>query len=262
MMVEAMRELIKRRNLLYMITRRDISIKYKQSIMGFMWAVLMPALLVSTGIIVRLGIAKVSGIPLNMGQISAVAVKSVPWAFFVSSIRFSTGSLIGNGNLINKIRLPREIFPISAVLSQLFDFFIASCALVLFLLIAGTGWSIHLLWVLPLVATLILFTMSVGILLSAANLFLRDVKYIVEVITSFAIFFTPVFYDADLAGRWKWLLYLNPVTPVLEGLNSCIVHHRSPDIEWFSYSIFVSFLGMFLALAFFNKLDPLFAESL
>ena len=100
-------ELIKSRELLYMITWRDIHIKYKQSIMGFMWAILMPMFIILTGVLVRLVMAKLSGGPLNITQIASVSVKAVPWAFFISSIRFATNSLTGNSNLVTKIYFPK-----------------------------------------------------------------------------------------------------------------------------------------------------------
>jgi lipopolysaccharide transport system permease protein len=245
-----------------MISWRDIRVKYKQSVMGFMWAILMPMLIIGTGILVRFGIAKFSGSPLEMTQIVSVSVKAIPWAFFISSIRFATNSLTGNSNLVTKIYFPKEIFPISAVLSQLFDLMIASGALIVFLAVLRIGWSVQLLWVLPLLLILILFAMSVGIFLSAANLFFRDVKYLVDVIMSFAIFFTPVFYDARLAGKWEWVLLLNPVAPILEGLNSCIVLHHIPKGNWILYSTIVSILGLYLAMMFFKNLEAKFAESI
>ncbi len=254
-------ELIKSRELLYMITWRDIHVKYKQSIMGFMWAIFMPMLTIATGILVRFGMAKFSGSSVEISQIVSVSVKAVPWTFFISSIRFATNTLTGNSNLVAKIHFPKEIFPISAVLSQLFDFGIASVVLTLFLVVTGIGWSVQLVWVLPLLLVLILLAMALGIFLSAANLFLRDVKYLVDVITSFAIFFTPVFYDVRLAGKWESLLLLNPVAPILEGLNACIVFHQPPNGYWMLYSALVGVLWIFLAMVFFKNLESHFAES-
>jgi len=255
-------ELIKRRELLYMIAWRDIHIKYKQSVMGFMWAILMPMVIILSGILVRLVMAKFSGIPLDMTQIASVSVKAVPWAFFVSSIRFATNSLTGNGNLVSKVQFPKEIFPLSAILSQLFDFMIAAFILAIFLAVAGVGWSVHMLWFFPLMSVLVLLVVAFGTFLSAANLFFRDVKYLVEVILSFAIFFTPVFYDSELAGKWQWLVLLNPVAPLLEGLNSCIVLHRAPDVKWVAYSFGLSVIGACLSMLLFKKLESKFAESL
>jgi len=261
-MMMAMRELYKYHGLLYMISWRDIHVRYKQSVMGFMWAILMPMLIIAAGIIVRFGMAKFSGKPLEMVQIVTVSVKAIPWAFFISSIRFATGSMTADRNLVTKIYFPKEIFPISAVLSQLFDFMIAAGCLIVFLAIAGIGWSVQLIWVLPLLLILILLAMGLAIFLSAANLFLRDVKHLVDAVLNFAIFFTPVFYDAHFAGKWETVLLLNPVAPILEGLNSCIVLHQTPKIQWIFYSAVVSVLAAYLAMTFFKNLEPKFAESI
>jgi lipopolysaccharide transport system permease protein len=262
MSMSTIRELIKYRELLYMITWRDISIKYKQSVMGLMWAILMPMIIVLTGTLVRFGISNLSGTPLDITQILSVSVKAIPWAFFISSISFSTNCLVGNGNLVTKIYFPKEIFPLSAVSSQLFDFMIAAMALIIFLLVVRIGWSVHLIWVPILLLILILLALALGIFLSAANLFFRDVKYLVNVITSFAIFFTPVFYDSRLAGKWESILLLNPVAPILEGLNSCIVLHQAPKVYWILYSGIIAIVGVYLAMVFFKNLEPKFAENI
>jgi lipopolysaccharide transport system permease protein len=261
-MISIFRELMKYRELLFMITWRDIHIKYKQSVMGFMWAILMPMLIIAVGVLVRFGIAKFSGQPMEIKQILTVSVKAIPWAFFISSINFATNCLVGNVNLVTKIYFPKEIFPLSSVMSNLFDFMVASGALLVLLSVLRIGVSIYLVWVLPLLLVLILLAMALGIFLSAANLFFRDVKYLVSVITNFAIFFTPVFYDSHLAGKWEWLLMLNPVAPILEGLNSSIVLHTSPNGYWFLYSAFVSALGFYFALKFFKNLEAKFAENI
>jgi lipopolysaccharide transport system permease protein len=261
-MVKELRELIKRRELLYMLTWRDIKIKYKQSVMGFMWAILMPMLVILSGVVVRFGMAHLSGKPLVWSDVVSVSVKALPWSFFIASIRFSTNSLVANGNLVTKIFFPREILTLSAILSQMFDFFIASSVLAAGLIVARVGSSIFLLWVPCLIALLTLLAITLCLLLSAANLFYRDVKYIVDVFVTFGIFFTPVFYEAKLAGQWEWVLLLNPVAPILEGLNHAIVFHRSPDLPWVLYSACVALSGSVFALKFFKKLEPKFAESI
>ena len=154
-MKEELQELYKYRELLYMITYRDIKVRYKQSIMGFFWAILMPILIVMSGIVVRYAYAMVAHAPLKTADIASVAIKSVPWAFLVSSIRFTCNSLTGNRELVTKIYFPKEIFPMAAVLACLFDFFVASVALVIFLGLTHVGVSIYLLWVPVLLGTLI-----------------------------------------------------------------------------------------------------------
>lgn len=262
-MKEELQELYRYRELLYMITYRDIKVRYKQSIMGFLWAILMPILIVMAGIVVRYAYARAAHGQLQTADIASVAVKSLPWAFLVSSIRFGCNSLIGsNNNLVTKIYFPKEILPLSAVMSSLFDFFVALGALVIFLLAIQTGWSAYLFWAPPLFLTLVVLASGIGMVVSAASLFFRDVKYIVEVLLTFGIFFTPVFYDVRMFGdKAKWLL-LNPVAPILEGLGACIVRHQSPDLPWFAYSFGFAMAALLGGYALFKYLEPAFAESI
>ncbi len=254
-------ELYRRRDLLYLVTWRDIKLKYKQSVMGFLWAILMPLVIVTAGLIVRYAFGRLSGTPLKLDDLVLVTVKAAPWAFFVSGIRFASNSLIANANLVTKIYMPREIFPIAAVLSQLMDFVVASAVVVLLLAIAGVPLRLELLWIVPLLLLLILLTTALGVFLSAAALFFRDVKYIVEVILTFAIFFTPVFYEVSLFGRWRTVLLLNPVSPLLEGLGAAVTGRAMPTAAWLGYSAAFSLGGCVASLAFFKKLEPFFAES-
>jgi lipopolysaccharide transport system permease protein len=255
------REVLDRRDLLYMITWREIKVKYKQTVMGTLWAVLMPVVIVCAGLVVRVAFANVSGTPLVWSDLTSVAVKAAPWAFFVSALRFGTNSLVANTDLITKVYLPRVIFPLAAVLSQLVDFLIAGAVVSLFLVLVRAGVSVYLFWLPVLLAPLIALAAGFAIILSAASLFFRDVKYIVEVFLTFAIFFTPVFYDASLFGPWAPLLLLNPVSPLLEGLSAAVILHRSPSLLWVSYSLVVTALIITIAVTTFRRLEPFFAES-
>jgi len=250
------------RELLMMLTWRDIKIRYKQSIMGFAWAILMPILVIGSGLVVMVAFATMSGKPINKLDVLSVAVKSVPWAFFVAAVRFATNSLVMNKELVTKIYFPREILPMAAVLANLFDFLVASTVLVVILAVMRIGASVYLLWVLPLLVLLILLTISCGILLACANLFFRDVKYLVEVLLTYGVFFTPVFYSASTLGKWGFILLLNPVGPVLESLRNTIILHRSPDLPWLAYSTIWGILGFMLTWKIFQKAEASFAESI
>jgi ABC-type polysaccharide/polyol phosphate export permease len=261
-MKEELRELYRYRELLYMIAYRDVRVRYKQSIMGLLWAILMPIMIVGAGIVVRYAYALASGKALQIGDIASVAVKSLPWAFLVSSIRFSSTSLINNPNLVTKVYFPKEIFPIAAVMASLFDFLIASGALLIFLLVIQIGSSSQLLWVPLLLVLMVVLATGIGMVVSAASLFFRDVKYVVEVLLTFGIFFTPVLFDVRMLGsKGQWLL-LNPIAPILEGLTACIVHHQPPDLPWLAYSFSISLILVVGGYLFFKHLEPSFAESI
>src|SRR5262249_27313876 len=154
----------------------------------------------SAGVLVKSGLAHVNHRAVRMDEIMSVMIKALPWSFFVASIRFSTSCLTNNADLVTKIAFPRAVFPLSAVASQLFDFGVARFVVIIVFIVGGVGVSWNLLWVPFLLLLMVGFTASLALLLSAANLFFRDVKYIVEVGLTFAIFFTPVFYDVDMFG--------------------------------------------------------------
>ena len=261
-MKEELKELYRYRELLYMIAYRDIKVRYKQSIMGFMWAILMPVLIVLSGVVVRYAYAMASHAPLKTADIASVAVKSLPWAFLVSSIRFACLSLINNKDLVTKIYFPKEIFPIAAVLASFFDFVVASGALIILFLVLRIGWSPYLFWVPVLLLTMMLLAAGIGLIVSAASLYFRDVKFIVEIFLTFGIFFTPVFYDASMFGdKGKWLL-LNPMSPILDGFGASVARHQSPDLWWFAYSLVCTLLIFLGGYVFFKHLEPGFAESI
>jgi len=219
-------------------------------------------LIVSAGMLVRNAFSRLSGEPLVWKDIAEVSVKAVPWAFFVASLRFSTLSLIANTNLVTKIYFPRELFPLAATCSQFFDFTVASAALAVILAAMGVGASMQLLWVPLLVVLLVCLVLALGIFLSALALFFRDVKYIVEVVLTFGIFFTPVFYDVELFGEWARILLLNPLAPILEALGACIVHQEAPALGWLAYSGVFSLVALALSYRAFRALEPAFAENI
>lgn len=245
-----------------MLTWRDIKIKYKQSVMGFMWAIFMPIIIIAAGVLVKKAFSILSGKPMELSQLASVSVKAIPWSFFVGSIRFATNSLTSNMNLVTKIYFPREVFPFSAMFSNLFDFLVASIVLVIILAVGGIGISVYLFWLPVLLLLLILLSAGLGMLLACANVFFRDVKYIVEVILTFGIFFTPVFYEAEMFGKWGPILLLNPIGAILESINALVVHHHPPDIFWLGYSTLWALGGLFISWIIFHKAEFAFAENI
>src|SRR3989344_2890571 len=159
-----------------MLTWRDIRIRYKQAAMGFLWAIFMPIVAVFAGILIKKAMAVVSGHYINRLEIVTIAVKILPWTFFVSSIRFSVQSLVGNSDLITKIYFPRAVLPVASILACFFDFAIAAVALMVILTLSGLGLSIYILWVPIIICFLVLLTLGAGLLLSAANFFFRGVR--------------------------------------------------------------------------------------
>lgn len=226
---EMIQELVHCRELLWQMVLRDIRIRYKQAVFGFAWAIFMPVMVVGAGLLVKFAMAHMSGGPLQGSSIAGMTIKAIGWSFFVGSINFAVGTLLNNMSLVTKIYFPREVFPFSAVLTQLFDTLVGSSvmAVLLFLVLrVGVAWST--LWVFPLALILFLLTAGLAMFLSSVNVFFRDVKYLVQVILMFGIFFTPVFFEPFLLGPTGGLLMmLNPLAPVLEGMRLAVVEHHN-----------------------------------
>lgn len=272
-------ELIQYRELLWQMVVRDVKIRYKQAVMGFAWAILMPIMIVGSGFLIKYVMAQVAGESINAPGISGMAVKALGWAFFVGAVGFAANSLTGNINLVTKIYFPREVFPFSAVVTQAFDSAIGGIGVgLLLLLVARIGVSLQSLWALPLVVLLILFTAALSLFLSCANVFFRDVKYLVQVILTFGIFFTPVFYEPQFFGPTGCqLMMLNPLAPLLDGLRLAVIDHHNllttltvtlPDgaqtlawTPWYlAYAAAWSVLGFLGAWWLFHKLEFVYAE--
>lgn len=256
------KELFKYRDLLLMLTLRDIRIRYKQAIMGFLWAIFMPVLAIMAGVLIKKAMSVVSGKPIDLAGVVSISVKVLPWTFFVSAIKFSVNSLVGNRNLVTKIYFPREVLPISSILACLFDFLVGLITLSILLAIVRVGISVNILFVPLIFIFLILFTTGICLFLASANLFYRDVKYVVEIILMFGIFFTPVFYEASMVGKWQVFLLLNPIGSMLEALSSSVVLHKAPDMFWFSYAAVTSIVIFLVGFLAFHKTEPYFAENI
>jgi len=253
-------ELVEYRHLLLMLTWRDIKLRYKQSVMGFLWAIFMPLLIVGAGILVRFAYSLSSSQQMSMTDLASVSLKSLPWAFFVSAIKFSTNSLVGNSNLVTKIYFPREVLPTAAVLASLFDAAIASSVIVVVLIFAKIGISIYVLWMPVLLLLTLIFTVAAALFLSCANLFFRDVKYLVDALLTFGIFFTPVFYEARMLGKWAPLVLLNPLGTLLEAMSDVVVRHHAPSYPWLLYAACWAIPGLLISWRIFERAEASFAE--
>ena len=275
--VIAVREIWRYRELLYQLTLRDIRIRYKQAVMGFAWAVLMPGLIVLAGTLVRFAMAYVGGSAVETREIAGMSVKALPWAFFVGAIGFATTSLTGNLPLVSKIYFPREVLPLSATLAQVFDSAIGAITIAVLLPFLGIHFGPTLLWVPVLAFLIIAFTAGVALFLGCANLFFRDVKYIVQVLLTFGIFFTPVFFEPRMFGPMgARLMMLNPLAPLLEGLRLCVVNGhnlalplveitaKGPVLAWSPwYLVYAAAWALFGTLGcalLFHRSEAVFAE--
>lgn len=250
------------RELFYILSWRDIKVKYKQTVLGVLWAVLRPLLTMVVFTFVFGRVAKME----NLSDVPyAIIVFSglLPWQFFSNALTESSNSLIGNTNLITKVYFPRMIIPASSVITSFIDFFISFVILLLLFFIYGYMPPIEI-FAMPLFWIMAFFaTFGPGLYLTALNVKYRDFRYIIPFIVQFGLFISPVGYSSSqIPEKWQWLYSVNPMVGVIDGFRWCIVKDApNPFFKYpFYISLGVTFLFVWLSIYQFRKMEKNFAD--
>ncbi len=247
------------RELLFNLAARDLKIRYKQSVLGVAWAIVQPfALMVVFSVVFSFFVhVKTAGIPYPI--FSYVAL--VPWTYFVNTLNFGVSSLVGNANLVSKIYFPREIFPLASLLACLVDFLVASAIFAGMLLYYHIGLTLQILW-LPLLVVLQMALMS-GLLLvlSAANVFFRDVRLLLPFVLQIGMYVTPIIYPLSLIpARYQLFFSLNPMSGIIDGYRQVIVRGQPPDLSLLALSAVVSLVLLVVGYRYFKGVEMQFAD--
>jgi len=253
-----LREAWRYRELLLVLTERDIKIRYKQTALGFAWAIIQPVMLM---LVFSVLLGHLAGIPAE-GRPYPIFVYAglLPWTFFANAISTAAGSMISSSNLVSKVYFPRIIIPLASVGGGLLDFLIAATILLAMMLIYRVGWSLNLLAAPLLTAGIIFTALGVGVWLSALTVCYRDFRYVVPFMTQFWMFATPVVYPASLLPeQWRWLLFLNPMAGFVEGFRSALLDQ---PFDWIAIalSLAVAILFFVLGVAYFERVERRFAD--
>jgi ABC-type polysaccharide/polyol phosphate export permease len=256
---ELVREQLEYRELLTRLISRDLTLRYKQAVMGITWAVLMP--LVNTAIFSVI-FTRVARVEVGMPYPLYAFIGFVAWNFFASSLRFAVVSLTSNVNLVSKVYLPRELFPLAAVAVCLVDAGVAALLIGGMLAYYGVPLTGAVLF-LPLVVFVhAAFTAALALILAMANLFYRDVKYLFEVAISLWMFSTSVVYPVDQVGGWLGaVLLLNPMTPIIDAYRSVLVNGTLPAAAPFGVAAVLACALLAVGWLTFHRAEFLFAEN-
>lgn len=250
------------RELIYFFTWRDIKVRYKQSVLGILWAILQPFLSMVVFTIFFGNLAKVpsDGIPYPI--FSYVAL--VPWTFFAAALDKSARSMLTSGNMISKIYFPRIIVPLSSVLANLVDFLIAFVILIGMMFYYHIVPTVYVIW-LPVFLLLSIFTaLGVGLWLSALVVMYRDFGYIVGYLATFWQYLSPVIYSASLVPeKWRLLFSLNPMTGVIEGFRWALLGTNIAVTPlMFGISAAISIILFVTGLFYFRRMERIFADMI
>jgi lipopolysaccharide transport system permease protein len=253
-----LKELWAYRELLWVLTARDVKVRYKQTVLGFAWAIIQPVMLM---IVFSIFFGRLAGMPSD-GYPYPIFVYAalLPWTFFANAVTGSAGSLIGSTHLVSKVYFPRLIIPLSSVGAGLVDFAISTGVLLLLMIWYGVGWSLNLLAAPLLVAGVVFTALGVGTFLSALTVSYRDFRYVIPFMVQFWMFATPVVYPASLVPEaWRWLLYLNPMAGLIEGFRSAFLD-RPFDVPALALSLTVAIALFLVGVAYFEKAERRFAD--
>jgi lipopolysaccharide transport system permease protein len=254
-----LRELWDYRELLYFFTWRDIKVRYKQTALGAIWAIIQPLfmMLVFSLFFGRLAGVPSDGIPYPVFTFCAL----LPWQLFAHALTESSNSLLRSQQLITKVYFPRLVVPISAVLGGLVDFAIAFVILLVMMFLFGIvpGWQIVTIPGLILLA--MLTALGVGLWLAALNVQYRDVRFTITFLVQFWLFATPVAYPSSLVpAKWRALYALNPMVGVVDGFRWALLgKHESPGLP-LVVSLIVVFLLLAGGLYYFRRQEQQFAD--
>jgi lipopolysaccharide transport system permease protein len=255
------KELWEYRELFYFFTLRDIKVKYKQTALGFLWAVLQP---LAMALLFSFFIGKAITNYTNMQTPYVVFALSglVLWGIFSSGISNAGNSMVSNANIIKKIYFPRLIIPISAVLVGVFDFFMAFIIFIIFCVInhVTITWLAIIYFPVAVVLTSIA-TFGIGTFLAALNVKYRDFRYIIPFLVQFLLFLTPVIYPITITTNiyLKALMALNPMTAPLDLFRAGIsVGQMNLTLD--GISILSSFTLFIVGLVYFRKTEAYFAD--
>jgi lipopolysaccharide transport system permease protein len=257
---EMLHELVDFRELLVRMTVRDLTLRYKQSVMGFGWAISMPLLNTLLFSVVFTRVARVqTDVPYPLFAYVGLTV----WNLTASALRFSALSLTSNTNLVTKVHFPREIFPFSSVLVAVADTAVASIVLVGMMAYYGIGVGPAVLIVPVIVLAQVIFTAAVALLLAMGNLFYRDVKYIFEVVVTIWMFASAVVYPLDhVGGGVGTILRLNPMTHFIEAYRGVLFHGQLPDPAAFAITAAGSVVLLMGSWVLFHTSEYKFAENI
>jgi len=255
-----LRELWEYRELLYFFIWRDIKVRYKQTVLGALWAIIQPFF---TMVVFSLFFGKLAGIasdgiPYPIFTYTAL----LPWIFFANGVSQASKNLVGNANLITKIYFPRLIIPFSSIITGLLDFIIAFTVLLGMMFFYGIRPTVATIW-LPLFLLLAFVTsLGVSLWLSAMNVRYRDVGYIVPFLIQIWLFSTPVAYPSSLLSEpWRTLYAINPMVGVVEGFRWALLDSNPPGLM-LGVSTIVSILLLISGLYYFKRMERTFADTI
>lgn len=249
-MIELVRDIYRYRELIWALALKDLKIRYKRSVLGFMWALLNPALLM---LVLTMVFSTIMRFPIPHYAIFLLSVL-LPWTFFSQSLSYAVESIVSNGDLIKKVKVAKLVFPVAALVSNMINLLLSLIPLALLILIMRHPFYWTWLYLpVPLLA-LAIFTLGATFFFAAANVYYRDVAHILQVVLSAWFYFTPIIFPLDmLPAQYRWLFKLNPIIYVINGFRLSVYYGMLPKAPSIIASFVCAFISLYLGYWLFRK---------
>lgn len=259
-MIGLFKELYEYRFMVYSLIWRDLRGRYKGSLLGFLWNFVLPLMQILVYILVFTIIFR-----QNIEHYYVyIIVGMVPWFMISDSLNYGSGSVVDNSQLITKIYFPRSVIPVSIILSKFVNFLISMIFVFLLLIIGGHGVDIAILTTPLAMICLLFFSLGLAMILAAANVYMRDVQYMVSVVLMMLIWMTPIMYVRGYVDNefFQLILSINPFTYLIEFFQDTLYWKIVPAIDTILIVVSESLVMLFLGAYIYNKLSVNFAEVL
>ena len=254
-MLQLFQEIHHNRELIWALALKELRVRYKRSALGFIWALLNPLLMMA---ILTIVFSNITRLPVERYAVFLISAL-LPWTFFAQAMSYSVDSIVGNGDLLKKVRIAKSVFPLAALISNVLNFFfsLGPLALILILLRFPFHWTWFYLPV-PL-AALVLFTMGCGFFCAAANVFYRDVSHVVQIVLSGWFYLSPVMYSLDfLPNKYRGLFRLNPMLYILNEFRLAIYYGELPTLQSVGLTLAIGLAFLILGYAYFRRVENSF----
>ncbi|MCA1828157.1 MAG: ABC transporter permease [Myxococcales bacterium] len=243
-----------------MLVVRELKVRYKRSVFGLLWTMLNPLLLMIVYTVVFTTIMPVAQRNFSIFLLAAL----LPWLFFSTAVLQGLNSILGNQELIRKVRVPQAVFPLSVVGSNLVNFTLSMLPLFLLMAALKQRFSTALFFVPVGMILLTIFTSGVTLLLATFTVFFRDVRHLAEVLLQMMMYLSPVLYDLNMLGankNWwfrffQWFLAVNPITYLLALIREPVYYARVPDAATIAIATGSSFVALAVGYKVFQRLAP------
>ena len=258
-MVKKIKEITVYKELLFNLTSKELKLKYKNSALGFFWSFLNPLLMLTVYTFAFKFIMKV-----QIENYSLVLLAGLlPWNFFSASVQGSTMSLVNNSHLIKKVYFPREIIPLSLIMSNFVNFLMTMIVLFAAMMLFGVPLGINILMLPVVLILLVMFTTGLSLMLSVLNVYYRDISHFTEILFMAWIYLTPVIYSFSMIPeKYRVFLMLNPMTLAVELIRDTTIRNVFPDLKFLLALLIVASITLSVGQSVFTKLERDIAERI